>query len=99
MPNLFFNQFILDVNHDLLNRDFVILRFSRDKGYLSYHDLAFMDRLLAKPGLGALSVCFDWGQEAYALYDKKLLGASPQEFVRQLEMEDACGWNPYTPIR
>ena len=88
MPNLFFNQFILDVNHDLINRDFVILRFSRDKGYLSYRNLAFLDRLLAEPGRGALSVCFDWGNEAYALYERKVPGDSGHEFIRQLELKD-----------
>ncbi len=88
MPNLFFNQFILDINHDRINQDFLILRFSRDKGYLSYRNLAFLDRLLAEPGQGMLSVCFDWGNEAFALYERKVPGASGHELIRQLELED-----------
>jgi hypothetical protein len=64
MPELYFNQFDLHFHFRLIDQNFIILKFSRDKGWLSYHDLAFMDGLLTQPENRALSVCFDWGKDA-----------------------------------
>lgn len=76
MSKIYFNQLEVTIQEEQIDRDFTILKFSRDDYKLSYYNLAFLDQLMTRTDEKALSVCFEWGREAYVLFDQKTFKSS-----------------------
>ncbi len=86
MRKLGFNQFDLDINFTLINRDFITLKFTKDDRWLSYQDVSEMDVLLTNDDCKAMSVCFTGGTMAYALYRRKEFGnKKPISILKDIE--------------
>ena len=88
MSNFPFNKFHLDINYSELNKQFTILRIQKRDQFLSYKNVAFLDKLLVGEECKALSICFPGGYEAYILYDKMAFKESLKGEVQRVIEDD-----------
>ena len=87
MSDLHLNQFSIEINHQLINDDFFIVKIFRNRGYLSYKDLYFIDSLKDNADHKVLSVCFDFGKEAFAIYDAQAF-SNFDEILNKIPTQD-----------